>query len=158
MFALEQVEVAKGPSSAFGGRGTAAGAINLVSKVARAGNFGSAQITAGTSDLIRVTGDANAEIGEGVAVRMVGMFHDSEIAGRDSVYDDRWGVLPSITLGVGTPITASLSYYHYETDAMPDYGIPLTSRDQLPACWRAISRKPRPTASHSSLTAIWAAG
>ena len=30
-FALESIEVAKGPSSAFGGRGAAAGAINLVS-------------------------------------------------------------------------------------------------------------------------------
>lgn len=132
IFALEALEVSKGPSSAFGGRGTAAGAINLVSKVAREGNFGSVQVTGGTSDLIRVVGDVNAQIGDKLALRMVGMYHDSEVAGRDSVFDDRWGVSPSISWGVGTDIVASLSYYHYETDAMPDYGIPLTSRDQLP--------------------------
>ncbi len=132
VFALESLEVAKGPNSAFGGRGTAAGAINLVSKKARAGNFGSGQVTVGTSDMIRVTGDVNAQIADKLAVRMVGMFQDSEVPGRDYVFNDSWGVLPSISWGVGTPWVATLSYYHFETDAIPDYGIPLTSRDQLP--------------------------
>lgn len=143
-FALESLEVAKGPSSTFGGRGTGAGAINLVTKVAREGSFATAQVTAGTSDLIRVTGDVNSQIGEKLAVRMVGMFHDSEVAGRDHVADDRWGVLPSITWGVGTDISASLSWYHYETDGMPDYGIPLTSRFQLDPTRRDF-RKPADT-------------
>ncbi|BBC72349.1 TonB-dependent receptor [Altererythrobacter sp. B11] len=131
-FALESIEVSKGPSSAFGGRGAAGGAINLVTKVARQGNFGSVQVTGGTSDLIRVVGDVNQELGSGFAVRVVGMYHDSKVAGRDEVHDDRWGVAPSISYGAGGPITVSLDYYHYETDAMPDYGLPLTSRGQLP--------------------------
>ncbi|PEQ14349.1 TonB-dependent siderophore receptor [Novosphingobium sp. PC22D] len=131
IFALEQIEVTKGPNSAFGGRGTAGGSINLVSKVARAGVFAEGQVTAGTSDLVRVTADANVQLNDKLAVRIVGMYHDSDVPGRDAVFDDRWGVLPSITWGVGSPISATLSYYHYETDAMPDYGIPLTSRDQL---------------------------
>src|SRR5690606_36444048 len=28
--------------------------------------------------------------------------------------------------------SATFDYYHLSTDAMPDYGLPLTSRDQLP--------------------------
>lgn len=132
VFALESIEVSKGPSTAFGGRGAAAGAINLVSKVARKGNFANAQFSAGTSELVRVTADVNRELADNVAVRMVGMYHDSEVPGRDHVYDDRWGIAPSITFGAGGPFTASLDYYHLETDQMPDYGIPLTSRDQLP--------------------------
>ena len=130
-FAVERIEVFKGPSGAFGGRGAAAGGINIVSKTARAGNFASATGTVGTSDLYRVTGDVNAQIGERVAVRVVGLFHDSETPGRDAVYDDRWGVSPSIAFGVGTPTVASLTHYHFETDALPDYGIPLTSNGQL---------------------------
>ncbi|WP_239806174.1 TonB-dependent receptor [Croceicoccus hydrothermalis] len=130
-FALEAIEVAKGPSSTFGGRGTAAGAINLVSKVAREGTAFSAQGTIGTSDFYRATADVNTQIADKLAVRVVGMYQDSEVAGRDAVFSDRWGVSPSITWGVGTPITASLAYYHYESDGIPDYGIPLTSRDQL---------------------------
>ncbi|AKH42247.1 catecholate siderophore receptor [Altererythrobacter atlanticus] len=131
-FALESIEVSKGPSSAFGGRGAAAGAINLVTKTAREGNFGTAQLTAGTSDLVRIVGDVNQQIADNVAVRVVGMYHDSEVAGRDGVFDDRWGVNPSISVGLGGPLSFSLDYYHYETDAMPDYGVPLTARGQLP--------------------------
>jgi catecholate siderophore receptor len=66
-----------------------------------------------------------------IAVRVVGLFHDSEVPGRDFVHDDRWGIAPSITVGAGGPITASVDYYHLETDGMPDYGIPLTSPGQL---------------------------
>lgn len=132
VFAVEQVEVAKGPSTAFGGRGAAAGAINLVSKVARQGNFANAQITAGTSDLVRVVGDVNTSLNDQISVRVVGMFHDSKVPGRDAVYDDRWGVAPSITYNATDDLTLTLDYYHLEGETMPDYGIPLTSRDQLP--------------------------
>lgn len=126
IFALERIEVSKGPSTAFGGRGAAAGAINLVSKVAREGDFATGQVTVGTDDLIRVVGDVNREVSDMVAVRLVGMYHDSMVPGRDEVFDDRWGIAPSITLGAGGPVTASLDFYHLEGDAMPDYGVPLT--------------------------------
>lgn len=132
IFAVERIEVFKGPSSTFGGRGTAAGAINIVSKMAREGDFAAATATVGTSDLVRLTADANAEIGGGFAVRVAGLFHDSTIAGSDEVADDRWGISPSITFGAGTETVLSLAYYHFETEGVPDYGIPLTSRGQLP--------------------------
>lgn len=47
-FALERIEVSKGPSGTFGGRGAAAGAINIVSKMAREGDFATATATVGT--------------------------------------------------------------------------------------------------------------
>jgi len=131
VFALERIEVSKGPSGALGGRGTAAGAINLVSKVARDGNFAAAQATAGTDDLIRLVGDVNAQLNEEVAVRVVGMFHDSMVPGRNKVHDDRWGVSPSLTFKPNDALRLTLDYYHLETDGMPDYGIPLTSTGQL---------------------------
>jgi catecholate siderophore receptor len=131
-FALESIEVAKGPSSTFGGRGAAAGAINLVSKLAREGDFGGAQLTLGTANTLRFTADVNQELTDGIAVRLAALYHDSETPGRDGVYDDRWGVAPSITFGAGKRFSATFDYYHLSTDAMPDYGLPLTSRDQLP--------------------------
>lgn len=131
-FALESIEVSKGPSTAFGGRGAAAGAINLVSKVAREGDFGSAQMTLGTAETLRFTGDVNHQLADGIAVRVAALYHTSDTAGRDGVHDDRWGVSPSITFGAGKRFTATFDYYHLSTDAMPDYGVPLTSREQLP--------------------------
>ena len=130
-FAVERIEVFKGPSGALGGRGAAAGGINLVSKTARAGDFASATGSVGTSDLYRVTADVNRQLGDRVAVRIVGLFHDSETPGRDAIYDDRWGISPSIAYGIGTDTIASLTHYHFEGDQLPDYGIPLTSRGQL---------------------------
>ncbi|MDT0574728.1 TonB-dependent siderophore receptor [Croceicoccus sp. F390] len=132
IFAIERIEVFKGPSSAFGGRGAAAGAINIVTKQAREGNFGTATATAGTDDLLRLSVDGNAQLADRLAVRLAAVYHDADTPGRDAVQNERWGVAPSLTWGLGSPTTATLGYYHYETDGIPDYGIPLTSREQLP--------------------------
>lgn len=130
-FAVDRVEVYKGPNSAFGGRGSAGGSINIVSKLPQADNFAVGQITAGTSDFKRVTVDVNRRIGDTLALRINGLWHDADVAGRDSVFDKRWGIAPSLTWGLGTDTSLTLAYYHYQTDAMPDYGIPLTSSGQL---------------------------
>ena len=79
-----------------------------------------------------MTADVNRQIGDRVAVRLVGLFHDSNQPGRDAVFDDRWGVSPSIAFGIDGDTVVSLTHYHFEGDQLPDYGIPLTSRDQLP--------------------------
>lgn len=130
-FAIEAIEVSKGPNGAMAGRGGAGGTINLVTKLAKTGDLATAQVTAGTSDLVRVSGDVNRQLGAQVAVRVAAMYHDSMVAGRDHVFDDRWGVAPSVTLGLDGPFSATLGYYHLETDGLADYGIPFTSRRQL---------------------------
>lgn len=130
-FAVERIEVFKGPNSAFGGRGAAAGSINIVSKLPQDTDFATAQITGGTSDFKRASVDVNRKVGDKLAFRINAMWQDADVAGRDEVFDNRWGVAPSVTWGVGTDTQMTLSYYHYETDAMPDYGIPLTTSGQL---------------------------
>lgn len=131
-FAVERIEVFKGPNSAFGGRGSAGGVINIVSKLARAGNSASATAIVGTDNFYRATADVNAQISDDLAVRINGMYHDTDVPRRDAVRQTRWGIAPSLTYGIGSDTHATLSYYHYETDGIPDYGIPLTSRGQLP--------------------------
>ena len=49
IFAIESIEVSKGPNSAFGGRGSAGGSINLESKKARAGDFTNGGFTWGSA-------------------------------------------------------------------------------------------------------------
>lgn len=131
-FAVERVEVFKGPSSAFGGRGAAAGGINIVSKLAKRGGFANATLTAGTDDFKRISVDVNQQFGESIAFRVAGLWHDADTPGRDAVHNERWGIAPSLTWFAGESTRATLAYYHYETDGIPDYGIPLTSRNQLP--------------------------
>lgn len=59
IFAIESVEVAKGPNSAIGGRGAAGGTINLVSKRAHLGNSLDGAWTWGSDQTQRYTFDGN---------------------------------------------------------------------------------------------------
>jgi catecholate siderophore receptor len=124
VFAIEQMEVVKGPSGAIDGRGSAGGSINIVTKQARAGNFVAGTAGLGTNDYKRGTLDVNRMIHDNIAVRLVGMAHKSDTPGRDFVGVQRWGLMPSITLGLNTATTAAFSYYHHETDDISDWGNP----------------------------------
>jgi len=123
-FNLEQVEVLKGPSSAYTGRGSTGGSINQVSKTPLAENFYSGAVTLGTDLTKRATIDLNQVVSDGIAVRLNAMGHDAEVAGRDDVEQQRWGVAPSITFGLGRPTQVTASYFHLNQDNIPDYGHP----------------------------------
>jgi catecholate siderophore receptor len=124
IFAIEQIEVVKGGDSTMGGRGSAGGSLNLVSKMAHLGADAQADLSYGTDDYKRATIDANYQIGETAAIRINGMWHDADVAERDVVTYNRWGVSPSAALGLGTATRAFINYYHLESDDIPDPGIP----------------------------------
>ncbi len=127
-FNLEQVEVSKGPSSAYGGRGSTGGSINMVSKAPQLAPSYAGSIGFGTDNFKRTTLDLNQPLEgtgfEGVALRLNAMWHDADVPGRDEVYNKRWGLAPSLAIGLGTPTRLTLSYFHMDQDNMPDYGIP----------------------------------
>ncbi|WP_445672600.1 TonB-dependent receptor [Pseudomonas inefficax] len=124
IFAIESVEVAKGPNSAIGGRGAAGGTINLVSKRAHLGNSLDGAWTWGSDQTQRYTFDGNYQFSDTIAGRLNLMTHESNVAGRDKVNYDRWGIAPSLAFGLGTPTRVNLDYYHLESDDLPDSGIP----------------------------------
>ena len=127
-FNLEQVEVVKGPASAFGGRGSTGGLINQVSKTPRLEAFQRGDATVGTDETRRVTADVNQPLDilgiTGAAVRLNVMWHESEVARRDVVENERYGVAPSLALGLGTDTRFTLGYFHMSQDNIPDYGLP----------------------------------
>ena len=127
VFNLEQVEVVKGPNSAYGGRSSAGGGINLISKSAQLDNFSNASIGIGTDNYRRVTGDLNRSLGENAAFRLNVMAHEADVAGRDIIGGDRWGVAPTVTFGLNGPTKAILSYYHMQSSEIPDTGIPFNN-------------------------------
>jgi catecholate siderophore receptor len=124
IFAIEQIEVVKGSDSTMGGRGSAGGSINLVSKMPHLGTDARADLSYGTADYKRAAIDANVQLADTIAVRLNAMFHDADVAGRDVVTGQRWGISPSIALGLGTETRAFLNYYHLESDEIPDPGMP----------------------------------
>lgn len=128
-FNLEQVEVTKGPTSAITGRGSAGGAINLVSKTPVIGRIVGGSLSLGNADTRRATLGMNAPLarlglGERTALRFNGVLHDSGVAGRNAVTNGRWGIAPSLAFGLGTPTRLTLSYYKLKQDNISDYGIP----------------------------------
>lgn len=132
IFNLEQVEVVKGPNSAYGGRSSAGGGVNLVSKTAQAYDFNNASVGIGTDKYKRVTADINRVIGgndsgSNSAFRLNVMGHEADTPGRDVVGGSRWGVAPTVTFGLKGPTRAIVSVYHLTTHEIPDTGIPFNN-------------------------------
>ncbi len=81
----------------------------------------------GTDGTKRVTADLNVPVkllGEHTAFRLNFLAHDSGVAGRDVVNNQRWGVAPSLAFGLGTPTRLTFSYFKLKQDNISDYGIP----------------------------------
>jgi catecholate siderophore receptor len=128
-FNLEQVEVVKGPSSAFSGRGSTGGTINLVSKSPNVVPYYGFTLNFGTDETKRATADLNIPLdsigfGKRTALRLNLLVHESGVAGRDVVENQRWGIAPSIAFGLGTQTRLTLSYFKMKQDNISDYGIP----------------------------------
>ena len=125
MFAIEQVEVTKGSASAMGGAGTTGGSINMISKLAKKGDFLEGSVAGGTDNYQRITLDGNKDFGNGIAARVAVMGHQNEKAGQsDGAEYKRAGIAPSISFGLDTPTRATLSYYYLKSDDTPDSGVP----------------------------------
>ncbi|HEX6859087.1 MAG TPA: TonB-dependent siderophore receptor [Caulobacteraceae bacterium] len=123
-FAIEQIEIMKGPSSAFGGRGTTGGAISLITKQPTEVDIGDFELTVGTDDTRRATVDVSRHLTDTVAVRFNAMLHKSGVGGRDYVFNDRWGVAFAAEYRPTDTLTFGADYFHLTTDELPDWGVP----------------------------------
>ena len=132
-FNLEQVEVAKGPSSAVSGRGSTGGSVNLVSKTPQMRASYGGTIDAGTAAFERSTADINQPLGNGsAALRVNAMWTDGGVPRRDVVENQSWAVAPSLGLGLMSRTRVTLSYLHLDQHNMPDYGLPWVPATNVP--------------------------
>lgn len=123
-FNLQQIEVYNGANSAFSGSGSVGGTINLVAKTPQAENLTVLEGGVGTDDYYRGTVDSNVRVSDFIAARFNGMFHRNDYPGRDVERMKRWGVAPSITLGIDSPTNFTIDYFHQEDNNTPIYGVP----------------------------------
>ncbi|MCQ9617424.1 TonB-dependent receptor plug domain-containing protein [Paenalcaligenes niemegkensis] len=126
-FNLESVEVIKGPSSAYTGRGGTGGSINLVTKAPHLNNFFEGSAGYGIDSEYRITGDGNFAFTDSAAFRLNVMKMGGDMPGRDVVKFDRLGIAPSLAFGLGTPTRVTLSYSHIVNKDTPDWGIPFSN-------------------------------
>ncbi|MFQ3665063.1 MAG: TonB-dependent siderophore receptor [Sphingomonadaceae bacterium] len=125
-FNAERIEVTKGPASAFAGRGNIGGTVNIVSRQPILENRFSGEFGGGTDAFARVNADASLVLSEaaGAAVRLNLLGHRENVPGRDHARNRRWGVAPSVALGLGKDTSFVLSWFHMEQDDLPDMGLP----------------------------------
>ncbi|MFS0772208.1 TonB-dependent receptor [Sphingomonas sp. 1P08PE] len=123
-FNIQQIEVYNGANSVFNGSGSVGGTINLVTKEPRAEDLTIVQASVGTDSYYRGAVDANKRLSDLVAVRLNGAYHHNDIPGRDVEKYERWGVAPSVTIGIDGPTSLTLAYVHQRDDNTPQYGVP----------------------------------
>ena len=126
-FNTQEVEVLQGPSSVTFGRGSTGGVVNQATKTPGLSRFISGDVDFGSDLTRRVALDLDQPLrplGKGAAFRLNLMGDEGNIAGRDVAENRRFGVAPSLSLGLGTPTRWTLSYFHQNADDNPDYGLP----------------------------------
>ncbi len=129
-FAVDQVEISKGPSSSFAGRGTTGGAVNLSTKRASTEfDFGKVTTGIGTDNYHRVTVDYNHVINEDTAIRANILHAGEDVPDREPADKERKGLALSLTHQASDNLELTADYYHFEADDKPDLGTYLTDSD-----------------------------
>ncbi|WP_254655314.1 TonB-dependent receptor [Roseobacter sp. GAI101] len=131
-FMAEQVEITKGPSGSIGGRSTAGGAVNLVTKQAQDTDFVKSTTTFGTADLARQELDWNKVWNDRFKTRIGSVAQVSGVAGRDDSKDDRLGLSLAAEYKATDKLTFDIEAYQLRMKQMPDWGVPWDGTNNVP--------------------------
>lgn len=140
-FYLDQLEVIKGPNSAFSGRGSAGGTVNFVTKKPFQEDFNRLELSAGTDDFRRATVDINKTIDDNSAFRINLLTHSSDFPGRDIADEKRQGFYGAYTWGFQSDTQITVDYLHMRQDNTPDAGLPF-DRETRPDRGAATGKLP----------------
>jgi catecholate siderophore receptor len=123
-FYLEDIQVLKGPSSILFGKGSTGGVVEQDSKLPSLTPFNNETVVFGTDLTRRLTADVNQPLSDTAALRLNVMGNDSGVSDRDVARNRRFGLAPSLSLGLGTPTRVTFTYLHQTEYDNPDYGLP----------------------------------
>ncbi len=122
-FATEQIEITKGPSSTFAGRGSTGGAVNGITKQANLDqDFGLLNTELGTDHHHRVTLDTNTRLTDAVAVRANLLHSDEDVPDRSPASRERKGGLLSLAWEATPELDVVADLYALDAWDMPDLG------------------------------------
>ena len=123
LYNIDRVEALKGSNAMIFGRGGGGGVINRVQKEADGQPVREFSLRAGSYDTRRVTGDVGQAVTPEFAVRLNGMYENSD-SYRDSVNVERIGINPTVTFTPGDKTKVKLSYEYFKDDRTADRGVP----------------------------------
>ena len=133
IFAVEQIEIIKGPSGSFGGRGTTGGLVSLESKRPQVTDtYTHAEVGVGTENYYRGAADVNIALNDRMAVRVNGMYQNADTPGRDHVTSERFGGAISASWQATDTLSVTADYYLYRMQGVPDFGHPFDIVTQQP--------------------------
>lgn len=111
-FAIEQVEITKGPSSSFAGRGSAGGAVNAITKQATLDlDFNRVSAAVGTDNHVRLTADVNKGFTDQFALRANVLYADEDVPDRSPSSRNRKGLALSALYEINSDLSVTLDYY-----------------------------------------------
>jgi len=124
LYNLEQVEILKGPSALFFGRGGAGGVINRVSKTATIGdNFYTFKGNGDSFGGTEASFDINHQLNNNVAFRL-NAFNETLRNHRDFFDGDRFGITPTLKFQLGEDTSLDITYEYADHERFIDRGIP----------------------------------
>lgn len=122
-FAVDQIEISKGPNSTFAGRGTAGGAINAITKQASTDyDFFAGSIGLGTDRYVRTTADANLALDHNLALRVNALYSYTLVPDRGPTDRQRLGLAASLAYSPQENFDLTIDYYGLRADDNPDIG------------------------------------
>lgn len=122
-FATERVEITKGPSATFAGRGSSGGAVNSITKKASTSyDFGRVDASIGTDDHTRLTLDYNLSVAENAAIRINALHADETKPGRDGIEKERKGAQLSGAFEPSDKLSFLADVYYLSASDVPDLG------------------------------------
>lgn len=132
-FAVDQIEITKGPSSTFAGRGSTGGAINSITKQPNTNKeFTEIGVGFGTDNYRRTTLDTNKVINERASVRLNLLDASEQVPDRDPANKSRRGLLLSGKLKATDKLDLSADFYHLDAQDTPDLGTYFNSTTRKP--------------------------
>lgn len=122
-FAVEQIEITKGPSATFAGRGSSGGAVNSITKQASTEyDFTKLEAGLGTDDYQRYTVDTNKKLGDKVALRANLLYADRDVPDREPASRERIGAALSGAIQLTDQFNMLADYYYLDAEDTPDLG------------------------------------
>ncbi|MCW8166579.1 TonB-dependent siderophore receptor [Verminephrobacter aporrectodeae subsp. tuberculatae] len=122
-FNLERLELLRGSASMLFGRGSTGGAVNQVSKAPRLIDTHQLDLTLGSHQYRRITGDFNIHTGENAALRLNAMATHADNNGAGSRIRKK-GLAGTYAFGIGTRDEFSVNLYYLDNDNGMNYGMP----------------------------------
>ena len=127
-FATEQIEITKGPSATFAGRGATGGAVNSVTKQASTEyNFNKVEAGLGTDSYRRVTLDSNTRISDDLAARVNLLHGYEEVPDRSPADRERNGIALSVSHATTDKLHLTGDVYYLDAKDKPDLGTYIVS-------------------------------